>query len=185
MLIQEIPTGLRVDSDTIPVWTPPGEYTRSSGRQGVAVHYWAELPAVHDTGKIWLLTVAPNAERGAWRDPRHACGLMLKHKVNGFIADGLIFNFSARSVEQGQQLVFDYACGAGIGAGGWPLVQAEGKERHLICPRCCSSDVVLTWQGAGEGTGPGGRYRFGDPCQDLNICNTCGYRTNTRTRYPK
>jgi hypothetical protein len=65
------------------------------------------------------------------------------------------------------------------GAIGWPLVASPTYpgETTLACPACGSVRVELTTRPGGHGTGPGGRWRMGDPGgAALNRCAACGHR---------
>ena len=67
------------------------------------------------------------------------------------------------------------------GAGGWPLVPSQRfpGEKTLACPVCRATNVTITGTNPGYGTGPGGRWRMGDPGgRDVNVCGACGHRSD-------
>jgi hypothetical protein len=65
-----------------------------------------------------------------------------------------------------------------LGAGGWPLRSSKvfPGEMTLCCPKCWSANVTQTVSPGGTGTGPGGRWRMGDPgSREMNKCEDCGF----------
>ena len=72
---------------------------------------------------------------------------------------------------------------ADCGAHGWPLVaggpnDAFPNEKKLVCPSCGKADWTMFSVPDGAGSGPGGRFRFGDNSRGAIRCNACG-RTDT------
>jgi len=47
-------------------------------------------------------------------------------------------------------------------------------ELSLECPECFSKNVIMTVEPKGLGTGPGRSFRMGDPCWQIDICESCG-----------
>lgn len=61
---------------------------------------------------------------------------------------------------------------------GWPLVPSTHfpGENTLACPKCGSTHITLFSVGAGLGSGPGGRHRFGDNYRSAIRCETCKHQ---------
>lgn len=52
-----------------------------------------------------------------------------------------------------------------------------GKQADWSCPNCGSGRYSQTVASAGAGSGPGGRFRMGDPSVEVRDCHDCGKRT--------
>lgn len=64
-----------------------------------------------------------------------------------------------------------------VGRCGWPLVPSTRfpGETTIACPRCGSTNVVLSCYYGSPGSGPRGRGRLGDPGGGAtNECESCG-----------
>lgn len=73
-------------------------------------------------------------------------------------------------------------------AHGWPMTVllhdlnpvTKAGSVMVTCPHCASFDVFMTIAPGGLGTGPGGRWRMGDPGgRDYTGCNNCGRNSLT------
>lgn len=63
--------------------------------------------------------------------------------------------------------------------GGWPIdtpSKAFPNELTISCPNCRSTDITLTGEPIGRGSGVGGAYRLGDRYRGVAVCNGCGNR---------
>lgn len=65
------------------------------------------------------------------------------------------------------------------GAGGWPLVPSKTfpGENTLACPKCGSTNIVMSTVRVGRGTGPRGRTRLGDVSMESLQCKKCGNKS--------
>ncbi len=89
---------------------------------------------------------------------------------------------------RGRKAEVFYRDGGLVAAFPWPLAESKvyPGEYALACPKCGSTDIMMTIRPGARGTGPGGRARMDDPGnQGVNACVTCEHTSDGGSFMPQ